>query len=76
MLRAVHTTPEVRDKGSTSKPAWPLKKYFEKLRRHTSMRRPMICTQPRVHAVKVAITDDKDNVLGPVRIFCGHNSYQ
>jgi hypothetical protein len=36
----------------------------------------MIGTQPRVHAVQVAVTDDKDNVLGPVRIFCGRNSYK
>jgi hypothetical protein len=27
-----------------------------------------------VHAVEVAVADYKDDVLGPVRIFCGPNS--
>jgi hypothetical protein len=36
----------------------------------------MIRGQPRVHAVKVAITNDKDNILGPVRIFYERNPYQ
>jgi hypothetical protein len=36
----------------------------------------MICGQPRVHAVKVTITNDKDNILGPVRIFYKRNPYQ
>ena len=66
MLRAVQTTPDVIDKGSTSKPTWPLRTYFEKPKRRTGIRRLMICGQPRVHAVKMAITDDKDNILGPV----------
>ncbi len=35
----------------------------------------MICGQPRVHTVKVAITDDEDNIFGPVRIFYERNSY-
>jgi hypothetical protein len=36
----------------------------------------MVCGQPRVHTVKVAITNDKDNILGPVRIFYKRDPYQ
>lgn len=36
----------------------------------------MVCGQPRVHTVKVAITNDKDNIFGPVRILYKRNPYQ
>lgn len=30
----------------------------------------MVCAQPRMYAVEVAVADHKDNVFGPMRVVC------